>query len=277
MSGPRLDQFTFHNCLKASWAKSHALRADLSRLIFVDMYVLAELATLMTRAVQAGWTVMCSLPVVKGRDTYLARMHFFDVLPPQVIYDRTPPVVNERAMSLVPLMKLDIEAGEAGIQALAEWVYPQLPEHLAEGFTQALAEIGTNVVSHAEAETGFVVGQRYEKDHRGQKAPRVHLVVADAGIGIKASLARGKPEVASMSEHEAILLAKEWYVTSKPEVHSGLGLSTVEEFAQMFGGRLRIRSGSATVVTSRSGEQTKQLPGIEGTVVSVELASPGRR
>lgn len=276
VAGPRFDSGTFHKALSGTVDNNQHLLVDLRKCIFVDPYTLIELVTLMERARRLDWEVLCRLPKAKGRDTYFARMHFFDVLPGGVAFDRKPPVVEEHAATLVPLMRLDLEQGEWGVDQIANWVYPQLPIQLAERFTNALAEIGMNVIAHSHADAGFVVGQRYNKDYQGRMAPRLHLAVGDDGIGMKSSLMPVFPELENQPESAAIMKAKEWYVTGKPDKHSGVGLSTVQEYADMFGGVLRIRSGESTVVRRRGIDQVLELPGISGTIVSVELCSPGR-
>lgn len=275
---PNFNQDTFDRTIERIDDGRRELVVDLRRCIFVDTYVLVTLLTVITVACgEAGYTVRLRLPVRQSARTYFARMHFFDLLPEEVVMDGPLPTVTERGAYLMPLTRLNIQGGEQAVDDLASFVWPQLPWQLAERFTAALAEIASNVVAHSGSTVGFVAGQRYEKAYQGRLPPRLHLVVGDAGIGIRASLAAALPEVASMSEVEAVRYALTPGVTAKPGVHSGVGLSTVRDYARYFGGVMRLRSGGATVVLRPTREKAIQAPRVRGTVVSVELSSPGRK
>lgn len=250
------------------------LTIDLRNLYFIDSYALVTLLTIATLFAQWGESVLVRLPRAQGPKTYMARMHFFELLPDNVELDGERPIAGEHARWLVPLTRLDISAGEFGVEQIANFVYPQLPRRLAGGFTEAIAEIGMNVVQHSQAEVGFVAAQRFEKQYQTRKPPRVQLVMGDAGIGIRSSLATVHPEVAKMTDEQAILKALEPGVTSKPGIQSGVGLDTVREYTAMFQGVLRIRSDRATVVLRRGHlAESRPVPGLSGTIVAVELCS----
>jgi hypothetical protein len=116
---------------------------------------------------------------------------------------------------LVPLTPLTQSSQEHGVEELSNFAYEQLPRKFAESFTTALSEIGSNVVNHSEANVGFVAGQRYENDYQGRTPPRLQLMVADAGIGIKESLAAAHPEVTYPIRYR--------YSCFPPKVHTGEG------------------------------------------------------
>lgn len=162
------------------------------------------------------------------------------------------------------------------VEQLANFVHPQLPKQLAGPFVEALAEIGANVVQHAESDIGFLAAQRFEKPYQGRLPPRLQLVVADAGIGIRDSLLPAFPILSAAPDQAAIELALKAEITSKPGTNSGVGLTTALEYAEAFGGILRVRSGAGLVVCRRGRRRSEAVPGLPGTVVAVELASPGR-
>jgi hypothetical protein len=271
-----LNQDSFDRALERVDDGVRTLIVDLSRCVFVDPYGLVALLTLMTVAVeQHGYGCELKLPQGQSARTYLARTHFFELLPSGVVTDQAIPTVREAGGFLLPLRRLDVNAGDYAVEELAAFVYPQLPQAFQESFTEGLAEIGSNVVAHSGAPVGFVAGQRYERAFQGRHPPRLHLVVGDAGMGIRKSLAPAHPEVASMSDADVIRMALEPGMTGKPRLHSGVGLSTVRDDARAFAGVLRIRSGGATVVQRPSGERTQLVPRLPGTIVSVELSSPG--
>lgn len=272
-----LNQDTFENAGRWKEADVDRLVIDLRKCWFVDSYALVTLLTVMTLWAMGGDEVRLHLPASKGARTYLARMHFFELLPEGIDCDEPLPTVTERPSMLVPLKRLDLDAGEHAIDELGRFVWPQLPARLADAFTEALVEIGANVIQHAGARVGFVAAQRFENAYQGRVPPRLQLVVGDAGIGIRASLAAGRPEAAGMSDEQAILLALREGVTGKPGTNSGVGLSTVREYADAFMGILRVRSGEGMVVRRRRVQSSRLVPGLPGTIVAVELASPGRR
>jgi signal transduction histidine kinase len=277
-AAPNFNQDTFDRAIERIQDGRRELVVDLRRCIFVDAYALVSLTTVITLACEeAGYTVTLRLPVRQSARTYFARMRFFDLLPEDVLTDGLLPAVTERGAYLMPLTRLNVHGGEQAVEDLANFVWPQLPLQLAERFTGALAEIASNVVAHSGSTVGFVAGQRYDKAYQGRLPPRLHLVVGDAGIGIRASLAAALSEVAQMSEVQAVRYALTPGVTAKPSVHSGVGLSTVRDYARYFGGVMRLRSGGASVVLRPTGEKAIQVPRVRGTVVSVELSSPGRR
>lgn len=184
----RFDQDTFERAASFIDDNRELLDVDLHNCIFVDTFSLVTLLTIMTLGSEAGWELRLRLPSSTGACTYFARMRFFDMLPGGISIDKQPPAVSEHAITLVPLTRLDINAGEYGIEQLCNFTYPQLPLELAEDFTSALAEIGSNVVQHSRATVGFVAGQRFEKAFQGRQPPRLQLVVGDAGVGIRHSL-----------------------------------------------------------------------------------------
>jgi hypothetical protein len=273
-----LNQDSFDNAVQRTEDDQRLLVVDLRRCLFVDPYALVTLLTIMTVAVEEyGYSCRLRLPQSQSTRTYLARARFFELLPNEVVADRVLPTVAARSGFLVPLDRLDVRAGDSAVETLARFVYPQLPRQFRESFTEGIIEIGSNVVAHSGATVGFIAGQRYEREFQRRLPPRLHLVVGDAGVGIQASLAQAHPEVESMTEADAIRMALQDGMTGKPGDHSGVGLGTVRNDTRAFAGVMRIRSGAATVVLRPSGEKAVQVPRLRGTIVSVELSSPGRR
>jgi hypothetical protein len=272
----RLDQETFDRSGRWDEAEEDRLVVDLTTLIFVDAYAMVVLLTIMELWALRGDPVELLLPERRGPRSYLSRMHFFELMPEEVQCSEELPVISERPSALLPLTRLDVASGEFAIEQLANFVYPQLPRPLAGAFVEALSEIGANVLQHAESEIGFLAAQRFEGDYRGRLAPRLLLVVADAGVGIRASLLPAFPDLGEATDEAAIELALEAEITSKPGTNSGVGLTTALEYAEAFGGILRVRSGAGEVVCRRGRRRAEPVPELPGTVVAVELASPGR-
>lgn len=272
-----LNQDTFEGAISVQEDGSDEVVIDLGSCFFVDPFSMVTMLTIAAVARSRGASVRLRVPDLQNAGTYLGRMRFFTLLPDEVQLDRVPPVIHHPTPRwLVELNPINMNEGERGIDRICNFVWEQLPGELREGFVEALAEIGTNVIAHSEATVGFLAGQRFEKAYRGRNPPRLQLVVADAGIGIKASFAALGPIVQAMPDESVIEEAVKAGVTSKPNKHSGVGLSTVLRYADMFDGVLRIRSGSGLFVRKRGRQVTRQLARLPGTIVAVELSSPGR-
>jgi hypothetical protein len=271
-----LNQDTFPSSVQAVDDQNRVLTVDLRACTFVDSFSVIELLTCMARADRADWSIHLLLPAFRPMRGYLANMGLFRLMPPRVRPNELPPSPSGPSDQFLPITPIDLSKGEYGIEELCNFAYPHIPYQYVETFIESLAEVGSNVVQHSEARQAFVSGQRLDVAYRGRLPPRLHLVVGDTGIGIKASLARARPEVASLAEEDAILKAIEAGVTGKPGINSGVGLTTILGYVQGVGGEMRIRSGSATVVFNAEGRQVLRSPGLPGTIVSVELCRPRR-
>lgn len=271
-----LNQDTYADCLHPIPDGENSLVVDLRAVEFIDGYSVIELLCAMHQLSRTSAAIRL-LPPHGALRGYLTGMRFFELMPDVVAYSGSRLSREPTSDQLIPVSRLDMADGEYGIEALANFVYPLLPLDVAVTFTDAFAEIASNVIHHAEAEDAFVSGQRLDIEYRGRPPPRLHLVVGDTGIGIKASLAEALPEVASLSDAEAIERALQPGVTGKPGKNSGVGLYTVRETVTAFDGELRIRSGSWSVVWHRRGSQRYRTPRLGGTVVSAELPTSSKR
>jgi hypothetical protein len=273
--GP-LSRDTFADSVSAVEDDKKLLDVNLRFCSFVDSYSVIELLIAMRRAERAeGWTTRLTLPLRKQMKNYIARMGLLELMPSSVqIAGSSPRDSKQESDQFLPITQLDLSAGEFGIEELCNFAYPNLPRDLREEFTDALAEIGSNVIQHADAYNAFVSGQRLDVDSKGRYPLRLHLVVGDTGIGIQKSLAKARPEVTDMSEEDAIRKAIEPGVTGRPGINSGVGLYTILEYVNGLGGEMRIRSKSTTIVFNRQGTSVLRTPGVPGTVVSVELWRP---
>lgn len=272
----RCDQETIDKLGQWSRGNAPTLVVDLTTVRFVDTYAMVVLLTLMTLWRRDGHRVQLHPPQSGSARNYLARMRFFASLPKGVQCTEPLPQVAENPSQLLPLTSLDVPNSYVAIDELANLLYPQLPRDLSSPFIEAMAEIVANVLEHSQSEIGFLAAQRFEKDFRGRAAPRVQLVIADAGIGIRESLLQAYPNLANKSDTEAIDLALQQNVTSKPGTHSGVGLSSAAEHADNFRGILQVRSGAGLIVRRRTGTKRQAVPWLPGTVVAVELASPAK-
>lgn len=265
-----LNQDTYAGCIQAVPDGDTSFTVDLRAVEFIDSYSVVELLCAMHLLARTS-TIELLPPHLGALRGYLAGMRFFELMPEAVAYAGSRSSREPTDDQLIPVSRLDMAAGEYGIELLASFVYPLLPLDVAVPFTDAFAEIASNVIHHAEAEDAFVSGQRLDVAYRGRPPPRLHLVVGDTGIGIRASLAQALPDVEQLGDAEAIERALQPGVTGKPGLNSGVGLYTVLETVRAYRGELRIRSGSWSVVWDSRGSHHVLTPRLSGTVVSAEL------
>ncbi|MFZ2360386.1 MAG: ATP-binding protein [Anaerolineae bacterium] len=103
--------------------------------------------------------------------------------------------------------------------------------------SKVVSELCYNVVDHSQVD-GLVVAQ-LGQDRQGRRY--VALAVADAGVGIRASLANRYPEAAHWRHGDAIQQALGGL--SSRASGGGVGLRSIYAVVRRYGGRLTIRSG----------------------------------
>ena len=130
------------------------------------------------------------------------------------------------------------------------------------------AELTANAVYHADNGGGFALAQYCEY----AAGPAIELAVADAGIGIRKSLAKNPDFAGIDSDGAAIRLAITEGVTSVGDKYRGLGLAYVADNVRRQRDRtLAIRSGKGIITLSGNGairEETSQTA-YPGTAISL--------
>ncbi len=120
----------------------------------------------------------------------------------------------------------------------------EVPAGTRTALKTVFAELVENVYRHAQASwPAYVMAQAYPSPRK------LHVVVADTGIGIRDSFRKSTdPQLreAARSEQRAIELALKRLVTSKSEYHSGFGLFVISRLVQRNGGVMRFMSGETT-------------------------------
>ncbi len=139
----------------------------------------------------------------------------------------------------------------------------------ADRFTVAMAEVCQNVVDHSGG-PGLALAQCYLR--AGGEA-EIRLAVADAGIGVRASLA---PRYAdrlpeAWDDLSAVRLAFRRGVTGSGDPDRGLGLAAVTDLVRAWGGALRLRSGTAASTVGARPAERRGLAFFPGTQVSIRL------
>lgn len=136
----------------------------------------------------------------------------------------------------------------------------------------SINEITDNVIVHSESPIGGLV--QVSTFSRNQK--RVEYIVADAGMGIPATLRSGKAEI--LSDTEALDCAIREGVTRDKSVGQGNGLFGSFQICSHSGGRFQIDSGHAKLFYSGASGlaiRNETIP-VEGTVViaQIDFSSP---
>ncbi len=133
--------------------------------------------------------------------------------------------------------------------------------------SKVVSELCYNVVDHSQTD-GLVVAQ-IGQDRQGRRY--VSLAVADAGIGIRASLARRYPEAAHWRHSDAIQQALGGL--SSRASGGGVGLRSIYAVVRRYSGRLSIRSGDERLHISAE-HQPRALDGawFPGTQVGISFS-----
>lgn len=123
---------------------------------------------------------------------------------------------------------------------------PELERADLAAFEWAVNEITDNVLVHSESPVGGLV----QVSTFAKFSKRVQFVVADAGVGIPASLRGGHPEIAS--DTEALDRAIREGVTRDPSIGQGNGMFGSYEICSKSGGEFLVDSGYARLKFSPS-------------------------
>lgn len=133
--------------------------------------------------------------------------------------------------------------------------------------SKVVSELCYNVVDHSEVD-GLAVAQ-LSRDRQGKRY--VALAVVDAGVGIRASLARRYLEAGQWRDGDAIQRALGGL--SSRETGGGVGLRSITAVVRRYGGRLTIRSGAARVQFSADHQpRTLDTAWFPGTQVGISFS-----
>jgi hypothetical protein len=229
---------------------------------FLRPYHFAILASVAHRKGSTGMRVPQAL------QAYAARMRLWQAigLPP-------PASVNERNPGgrFHPLTAIDSESAAEACADAVRNVFGgagRTDANTLKGIGIMLSEIFGNCHFHAESKTtvaGLACAQTWPAGDLAQVA------VADAGIGIRASLGKNPSLVETLGARNACELATELGVTGKPAgQHSGFGLTVARQLVAQ-GGKLMVLSGDEAFVSTASDAKCVLLAcPVVGTIVIME-------
>jgi len=176
---------------------------------------------------------------------YLDETGFRNVIEQQVSI-KSPLWDREHSVALTRIQREDKDAADEVAGRLTDLFrrHITLTKDQTGALTTMFAELVENVYRHAQTRFGsYVMAQAYPNTQR------LHIVIADTGIGILESFRqsdRGNVRERAKSERDALAMAVEKLVTSKSSKHSGYGLFVVRRLTELNGGQMRITSGGAT-------------------------------
>lgn len=125
-------------------------------------------------------------------------------------------------------------------------------------------ELGENVRQHSASSEGVVALETDGSDKR------IRMAVADAGIGIRTSLARNPEHIDLDDDLTAIERAVRAGETGEPGAGGGMGLCLTRAIVRGNGGRVLLRSGDACWEESEECRRRRRLPPLRGTLIGIE-------
>jgi anti-sigma regulatory factor (Ser/Thr protein kinase) len=146
------------------------------------------------------------------------------------------------------------------------WV-PGTPEAAAELIELCFNELLQNVFEHSGSQVGCFAHSRWFKLEENVK-----IAVADAGIGIAASL-RMNPRFAHLNDEDLVRAAvlTEGATARTSGGYGGYGLKHLRDLAIARSGRLTVVSGMVKLQVTPRGERITRSTALAGTVVEVDF------
>lgn len=251
------------------------IELDLCQLEFAGPAAMACIKALLAREQRAMPPDACFPVEHKSQDAvrYLERMDFFTsdlrwCVSPEPATRHSP---EGRFLPIRNLHQLP-ETDAASHEMVRCLTIPDRSASTALQYT--LSELVDNALQHSASSTGaFVTAQKYEKHGR------VHLLIADTGIGIRRHLQKNPRFRQITTDVEAVNMALTPFVTGSYRAsdddileydNQGLGLSVSDEIANRSGGALYLWTGKA-LYRSQSGEVEPMPVAWPGTVVYLNL------
>jgi hypothetical protein len=169
--------------------------------------------------------------------------------------------------TVLPLTRL---GGDADLEALLTQLERKLDQLLgcADGawnerkgrIISAVREICANVFQHAGDAPGWVAAQKYRPRNGGN--PFLEVSIADAGIGVRTSLAGHYPEVTDARDGNVLERMVREHLSRHSDPVRGCGYFTLQESTTRLDGSFGLRSGAGLVRRERRTRQLRRTDGL---------------
>jgi hypothetical protein len=202
---------------------------------------------------------------------YAWRFRLADLLGYELV---VPIEEHDETGRFIPLKVIRTAADHRGLIAdVAPLLHLSEAPERAKAVQYVVSEMVRNVLEHSSSPHGAVVAAQLYRGERGDR-PYVSIGVADAGVGIQATLSRNVPDLDT--DAKAILSAIQFGTTGAvPGVYgtpenAGAGLFYTRGLSAATNGYFAVASGDALFRTSRA----RQLP-LDSTLVFPIAPYPG--
>jgi hypothetical protein len=126
-------------------------------------------------------------------------------------------------------------------------IIPNLNRTTFAAVEWALNEISDNVLNHSQSPIGGIL----QINVFDRTTSKVEFTIADAGIGVPASLRQARPEI--LTDADALMEAVKSGVTRNSKDYQGNGLYGTLEICRVSKGRFSINSGNGLLLRSNDG------------------------
>lgn len=265
-------------------ARGEHVLLDLSDVSWAPPFSLVTLVSFLDHFHASADGVRLICPKDDGCRQYLAASGFLQQVPKGIGIVRGESLrltTPSGADTVLAVTRLD---REVDVPAVRRRVESRLDEMLGTGDPEwtrtkgavldTLGELCENIFLHADYDVGWVGAQRYRNRFQGQ--PWVVIGIADAGQGIRRSLAPTYPELEELPDGRVIERAVEEELSrlATPDRRRGTGFHVLKKATREYDGSFYLRSGSGAVERKRRRqrlEPTDNLDGWPGTQLEVAI------
>jgi anti-sigma regulatory factor (Ser/Thr protein kinase) len=262
---------------------------DLSEVTFVTPGGLAPFAALVESVRAELPPLRLEAPADPGCRFYLASSGFLQMLQGVATVRGADGLDGVRPGSapetVLPLTRLGQDADLEALVAHLERKLDQLLGCADDAWSEtkgriisAVQEICANVFQHAGGAPGWVSAQKYRP--RNGSNPFLEVSIADAGVGIRRSLAGRYPEFAVAQDGEVLERMVRERLSRHTNPVRGCGYFTLQESTSRLDGSFGLRSGSGGVRRERRSRQVvraSDLPLWPGTHLEMRVTCASER
>ena len=252
-------------CHKARNAEDQTIIFDLSKTDFITPFGITLLAGTILECLEKNKAIGYKEPTKRKLREFLKRIgfYFFFQLPQSADFEAYDTTVQLKRLKAIDSLYIDKIISVFGHDL-------KLSSGVKDSLKLSLNETITNVFDHSNSLPGcFVCAQSY----RNKK--NIKLCITDFGNGIFKELSRiPKYKEQIKDSYDAIRLAVQEGVTSRPKSSGGFGLSHIMRFLRVNKGQITIISGDGKVrwrPDKRETENQKMPYQFQGTIVDMKI------